>query len=73
MPVPAAFQGRLGAVDERLIAEGRLRMLSAPEELALTKRDRSASPPRIRRDPRLLVELLLTPVEPLASGTPKSA
>jgi uncharacterized protein len=72
-PVYTTFQGRLGAVDERLIAEGRLRMLSAPEELTLTKRDRSASPPRIRRDPGLLVELLLTPAEPLASGTPKSA
>ena len=34
-PVYTTFQGRLGAVDERLIREGRLRMLAAPEELDL--------------------------------------
>ncbi|MHB8243650.1 MAG: DUF354 domain-containing protein [Solirubrobacteraceae bacterium] len=75
-PVYTTFQGRLGAVDERLIAEGRLRMLTSPEEIALTRRDRSSSAPRIRRDPRRLVELLLTPLEgdrsPLAPGTPES-
>lgn len=61
-PVYTTFQGRLGAVDERLIAEGRLRMLSAPEQLALGKREHAAVPPRVRRDPRTLLELLLTPV-----------
>ncbi len=34
-PVYTTFQGRLGAVDERLIAEGRLRMLEDPEQLEL--------------------------------------
>lgn len=76
-PVYTTFQGRLGAVDERLIKEGRLRMLAAAEDLPLTKRDPSVSPPRIRRDPRLLVELLLTPVSgrlgASAPGTPESA
>ena len=38
-PVYTTFQGRLGAVDERLIAEGRLRMLADAEELELRKRD----------------------------------
>jgi hypothetical protein len=70
-PVYTTFQGRLGAVDERLIAEHRMRMLTRAEELPLTKRDRSGGPPRIRRDPRALVELLLTPVtDPLGASAP---
>jgi uncharacterized protein len=60
-PVFTVFEGRLGAVDERLIAEGRLRRLTAPEQLVLEKQ---ASPEtgveRVRRDPTLLVELLLS-------------
>jgi hypothetical protein len=61
-PVYTTFQGRLGAVDERLIGEGRLRMLAAVEELELDRRTRADAAPRVRRDPRLLVELLLSPV-----------
>jgi len=68
-PVYTTFAGRLGAVDERLIAEGRLRMLAAPEELDLARRGalegsdgRGQSPSRVRRDPRVLVALLLSPV-----------
>jgi hypothetical protein len=61
-PVYTTFQGRLGAVDERLIAEGRLRALAAAEELDLGRRERASAPPRVRRDPRVLVELLLSPV-----------
>jgi predicted glycosyltransferase len=75
-PVYTTFQGRLGAVDERLIAQSRLRMLSAPEELPLSKRDRSTSPPRVRRDPAKLLELLLSPLEASrgrsAAGTPET-
>ena len=37
-PVYTTFEGRLGAVDERLIEEGRLRKLKEPEELDLGKR-----------------------------------
>jgi predicted glycosyltransferase len=59
-PVYTTFQGRLGAVDERLMAEGRLRMLEDVDELDLTPRERSAAPPRVRRDPGVLVELLLS-------------
>jgi predicted glycosyltransferase len=88
-PVYTTFEGRLGAVDERLIEEGRLRMLVRPEELELGKRAASTVPaddpfqasagasrgsteepleplaplpPRTRRDPRVLVDLLLSPL-----------
>ena len=62
VPVYTTFEGRLGAVDERLIAERRLRKLASVEELDLGKRDRAIAAPRVRRDPRILVELLLSPV-----------
>jgi len=61
-PVYTTFQGRLGAVDERLIEERRLRMLDAAEELELGKRAPGDAPARVRRDPRILVELLLSAV-----------
>jgi uncharacterized protein len=61
-PVYTTFQGRLGAVDERLIDERRLRMLTAAEDLDLSKRPPADAPTRVRRDPRVLVELLLSPV-----------
>ncbi len=38
-PVYTTFEGRLGAVDERLIAEGRLRKLGGVGQLDLAKRD----------------------------------
>ncbi len=61
-PVYTTFEGRLGAVDERLIAEGRLRKLASVAELDFVKREASAATSRIRRDPRRLVELLLSPL-----------
>jgi uncharacterized protein len=61
-PVYSTFEGRLGAVDERLIAEGRLRKLTDPHELDLTKRSTGAAGARTRRDPRALVDLLLSPL-----------
>ena len=61
-PVYTTFEGRPGAVDEGLIAEGRLRRLADPGELALLKRDRRQEEPRVRRDPGVLVELLLSPL-----------
>jgi predicted glycosyltransferase len=60
-PVWTSFEGRLGAVDERLIAEGRLRRLERAEDIVLTKRA-AAAPPRVRRDPALLAALLCAPV-----------
>jgi predicted glycosyltransferase len=62
VPVCTTFEGRLGAVDERLIAEGRLRKLLGVEELDLKRRERGGAEERIRRDPGTLVELLLSPV-----------
>jgi hypothetical protein len=62
-PVYTVFEGRIGAVDERLIAEGRLRRLWSAEEVALEKRpEDSGSAALVRRDPRLLVDLLLSPI-----------
>jgi uncharacterized protein len=59
-PVFTVFEGRLGAVDERLIAEGRLRQLRRPQDVELRKRDRASAAPRLRRDPALLTDLLLS-------------
>ncbi|MTD45429.1 DUF354 domain-containing protein [Conexibacter sp. W3-3-2] len=65
-PVYTTFEGRLGAVDERLIAEGRLRRLSSAAELELTRApDRAPgalSPDRVTRDPAVLVDLLCSPL-----------
>jgi uncharacterized protein len=61
-PVHTTFEGRLGAVDARLIAEGRLHKLTSPDEVTVTKRDPSVTPPRIRRDPRDLLALALSPL-----------
>ncbi|MGH2865032.1 MAG: DUF354 domain-containing protein [Solirubrobacteraceae bacterium] len=61
-PVYTTFQGRLGAVDELLIEERRLRRLDAAAELELGKRASADAPARVRRDPRILVSLLLSAV-----------
>jgi hypothetical protein len=58
-PVWSTFEGRLGGVDERLVAEGRLRLLRDPEEIELKKKPAGAAKSRIRRDPRRLLELAL--------------
>ncbi len=64
VPVYTTFEGRLGAVDERLIAEGRLRKLCDPAQVDLKKRPPATTDARIRRDPRVLVDLLLSPLRP---------
>jgi uncharacterized protein len=59
-PVFTVFEGRLGAVDERLIAEGRLRRLQDPDELPSSLRASTDQRlERVRRDPGLLVDLLI--------------
>jgi uncharacterized protein len=58
-PVWTTFEGRLGAVDERLIAEGRMRSLQRPEQIELRKRERGSGE-RVRRDPALLAALLMS-------------
>jgi predicted glycosyltransferase len=62
VPVYTTFEGRLGAVDERLIQAGRLTKLRDPGQIQLIKRPPGESGPRIRRDPRALVDLLLSPL-----------
>jgi uncharacterized protein len=64
VPVYTTFEGRIGAVDERLIAEQRLRKLAGADELDLSRRDRERIAPRTRRDPRVLLDLLLSPLIP---------
>jgi len=60
-PVYTVFEGRLGAVDERLIGDGRLRRLTSAGELEPVKRNPSTQgTARIRRDPALLADLLVT-------------
>jgi predicted glycosyltransferase len=61
-PVYTVFEGRPGAVDERLLADGRLRRLGAADEVVLRKRPEADRPARVRRDPGLLADLLLSPV-----------
>ena len=65
-PVWTTFEGRLGAVDERLIAEGRLRRLARADDIALEKRA-VASGERTRRDPAVLADLLVSPIGGLAA------
>jgi hypothetical protein len=67
-PVYTTFQGRLGAVDEQLIAAGRMHRLLSAGGLALALEAVESRPPRVRRDPRLLVERLLTPLGSAWSG-----
>ena len=59
VPVYTTFAGRIGAVDEALIEEGRLRPLNTADELQLDKRPREAAA-HVQRDPALLLDLLLT-------------
>ena len=59
-PVYTVFEGRLGAVDERLIAEGRLRKLTSADQLEIVSREGAdRGEDRVRRDPALLADLLL--------------
>ena len=60
-PVFTVFEGKLGAVDEQLIGEGRLRRLDSADEVQLRKREGTVAEARIRRDPALLVDLLMAP------------
>jgi predicted glycosyltransferase len=57
-PVYTTFAGRLGGVDERLIADGRLRQLTHAGDVLL-ERKRPTSVPRVRRNPADLVALAL--------------
>ena len=61
VPVYTTFAGRLGAVDASLVDEGRLRILTGADELVLEKR--AAAHAAARRDPALLLDLMLSALE----------
>jgi predicted glycosyltransferase len=54
-PVWSIFEGRLGAVDELLVSEGRVRLLRDPAELVVAKA--TERNPRASRDPAELLRL----------------
>jgi predicted glycosyltransferase len=58
-PVWSIFEGRPGAVDEKLMSEGRLRSLRDPAEVKLVKKATNAHERRTRRDPAELLRLAL--------------
>jgi predicted glycosyltransferase len=59
VPVYTTYGGRLGGVDEELIRQGRLRPLTDPRALDLSKRE-GGSGERLRRDPQVMLDLLLS-------------
>jgi predicted glycosyltransferase len=60
VPVYTTYGGRLGGVDEELIREGRLKPLTDPRALDLRKRNGGPATGRVRRDPALMLDLLLS-------------
>ena len=60
-PVYTTYGGRLGGVDEALIREGRLRPLTDARAVEVTKRAYDGR--RIRRDPQILVDMVLGTLE----------
>jgi hypothetical protein len=61
VPVYTTFAGQLGAVDEALVRDGRLRVLTNASELELVKRPQEGRPPT--RDPAVLLDLLLSALD----------
>ena len=60
-PVYTTFAGRIGAVDEALLAEGRLRRLDTVADLRLERKTPDGRP--ATRKPSVLLDLLLTALE----------
>jgi hypothetical protein len=58
VPVYTTFAGRLGAVDETLVSEGKLGVLRSAADVPLVRRERAGE--RVERDPGLLLDLMLT-------------
>jgi uncharacterized protein len=57
-PVYTIYGGRLGGVDEALLREGRLRPLTDPRAIEV-KHTRGEDRQRARRDPQLLIDMIL--------------
>jgi uncharacterized protein len=62
-PVFTTFEGKLGAVDEALLREGRLRKLDDAGQIQVERKPASEGL-RVRRDPRELVTMLLAARQP---------
>ncbi|HWX45942.1 MAG TPA: DUF354 domain-containing protein [Solirubrobacteraceae bacterium] len=75
-PVYTTFEGRLGAVDERLIQTGRLNKLRDPLQINNIKKrppkSGGAGGVQIHRDPQVLVELLLSPLTSRSAAPPRA-
>jgi hypothetical protein len=69
--VYTTFAGRLGGVDERLIADGRLRPLERLEDLVVERRA-AGTGERVRRDPDRLIDLALEGLVRGRRGAPRS-
>jgi uncharacterized protein len=67
-PVWSFFEGPIGAADEALVREGRLRFLRDPDEIELRKKPVDAHRARVRRDPRELLRAALPWVSEEASA-----
>jgi uncharacterized protein len=65
-PVYTTYGGRLGGVDEALIRSNRLRPLTDPRALELEKKQGQGE--QVRRDPGLLVDLMLGAAQPGAEA-----
>jgi len=61
VPVYTTFAGKVGAVDEALITDGRLRPLRSADDLELSKRTTGSV--AAGRDPAVLLDLLLSALE----------
>jgi len=58
-PVWSMFEGPLGGVDERLVQQGRMALLTDPEAIAFAPKPPGSLGDRVRRDPADLLELAL--------------
>jgi predicted glycosyltransferase len=58
-PVWSIFEGRMGGVDDKLASEGRLHLVTDPEEIEVSRKEADLYRSRTRRDPQQLLELAL--------------
>jgi predicted glycosyltransferase len=61
-PVWSIFEGRMGAVDEDLARQGRLRLTSDAEEIEIVPKPEDGRFTRTRRDPAQLLSLAVPPL-----------
>jgi predicted glycosyltransferase len=58
-PVWSIFEGKMGAVDEMLVRDVRLRLLTDPDQLVVARKPAGGLERRRRRDPAELLRLAL--------------